>query len=119
MKCDDNTLTPEHALYQWGQYYVEAGATIGKHMDETPKHPGYLAAAGFTNIKVEVKKWASNTWPANRQDREIGMWMRENIAGPGGIEGISMALFTRGKKQQWKTLFLLVLLAAAPVSKYS
>ena len=38
-------------------------------------------------------KWPSNTWPKDKKLKELGLWGLENVSG--GLEGLSLALFTR------------------------
>jgi hypothetical protein len=49
---------------------------------------------GFVNI-VETKfKWPVNSWPREKKFKLLGAWSYENMNG--GIEGFTMAPFTRG-----------------------
>jgi hypothetical protein len=63
-------------------------------LDKVKDYKDILAERGFSNVKEDIYKWPSNTWPRDPKFKEIGMWTLANI--DAGVEGISMALLTRG-----------------------
>jgi hypothetical protein len=48
---------------------------------------------GYINISENQAKWPVNTWPREKKFKVLGAWSYQNISG--GIEGFSMAPFTR------------------------
>ncbi|RDW76174.1 hypothetical protein BP5796_06995 [Coleophoma crateriformis] len=93
-QCDDDTLLPEHYLWQWSNYMLEAAKILGRSLDIPSSYKELAEEAGFINVEAKMFKWAQNTWPKESNAKELGMWELENATG--GLEGISMALFTRG-----------------------
>ncbi|KAK4222599.1 methyltransferase domain-containing protein [Podospora fimiseda] len=90
---DDNTLTPDTALYKAMDLLGQA-ATIANHafidLGELRK---ILIETGFEDV-VEIKyKWPSNMWPKDKKHKEIGLWNGENVGS--GLEGFLMAALTR------------------------
>ena len=53
-----------------------------------------VEAAGFEDVVQQQFMWPENTWPKDKKLKEIGQWTLANM--DGGLEDISMALFTRG-----------------------
>lgn len=52
-----------------------------------------MEEAGFVNVTEVHHKWPINTWPADKHEKYIGLWARENLLE--GLESISMAPMTR------------------------
>ncbi|KAG0652168.1 putative methyltransferase [Hyphodiscus hymeniophilus] len=90
---DDGTLTPDHALYQWSEFMIEASTKAGKPINFSAQFEQLMKDAGFVNVKAKALKWPSNGWPKNKKEKTLGLWQGENLAY--GIEGFSLALFTR------------------------
>jgi hypothetical protein len=105
-KSDDGTLTPDHALYQWSEYMLEASTKAGKPLNYSSQFESLLKDAGFVNVKGKALKWPSNSWPKNKTEKTLGFWQNENLVY--GIEGFSLALFTRilGWKKEEVDVFL-------------
>ena len=53
-----------------------------------------MQAAGFVDIEERIYKWPQNWWPKDPKYKEIGMWTLANL--DDGLEGLSLAYFTRG-----------------------
>ena len=92
-RSDDETLTPDHALYQWSEFMLEASTKAGKPIDLSAQFEQLMKEAGFVNINAKTLKWPSNSWPRNNPEKTLGMWQGENLAN--GVEGFTLALFTR------------------------
>jgi hypothetical protein len=60
---------------------------------------GRLRDAGFVHVTERVWKVPIGTWPRDRRLKTIGLYNRSVIAD--GLQGVSMAAFTRGLK--WST----------------
>lgn len=65
----------------------------GRGADTAVHYKQQLADAGFTNINQTIYRWPQNRWPKDKKFKELGMWVLEDLGG--GLEGLSLALFTR------------------------
>jgi hypothetical protein len=52
--------------------------------------------AGFIDVVEKHFYWPPNIWPRDKKNKLIGVWAPQNMLD--GIEGMSMALLTRGLK---------------------
>ncbi|KAH6708972.1 S-adenosyl-L-methionine-dependent methyltransferase [Leptodontidium sp. MPI-SDFR-AT-0119] len=93
-RCDDDTMPPSTALAGFGNLYLEASQKVGRPTDSATRYKKQLEDAGFVNVKEVVYKWPQSAWPRDAKFRELGLWTMENWVG--GLEGLSMAFFTRG-----------------------
>ncbi|KAF4978209.1 hypothetical protein FZEAL_5370 [Fusarium zealandicum] len=93
MECDDNTLDKNSELYRLGDLLMEASAAAGRLNNEAPKYKSYLEKAGFVDVVEKRYKWPLNQWPKDKHYKELGAWTFDNL--DKGMEGFSMALFTR------------------------
>lgn len=60
-----------------------------------PRHySAMMRTAGFVNCTDRNFKWPTNNWPRDLRYKEIGMFALAAL--DGGIEGLLMALLTRG-----------------------
>jgi hypothetical protein len=73
---------------------VQGSTALGRSLTEPLYHRDRLQDAGFTNIEQRLYKWPTNSWPRDKKHKEIGLWTLANI--DRGLEGISMAVLTRG-----------------------
>ncbi len=94
MRADDNSWPKDSALWKWNECLLEAGAKLGRPLDIVQQYRGHLENVGFVNVKEDIYRWPSNMWPRDMKFKELGAWNLENITS--GIEGMTMALFTRG-----------------------
>ncbi|KAL3426807.1 methyltransferase domain-containing protein [Phlyctema vagabunda] len=90
---DDNSFPPESTLKKWSDLIVEGFAKIGRDLASAINNKGLVEAAGFANVTEVKYKWPLNRWGADPKAKELGMWAHENLSG--GIDGISLAVFTR------------------------
>jgi hypothetical protein len=107
LRCDNDSAPPESPLMQWSSYMMEAAHNLGIELDASNEFPTLLAAAGFTDIRSETHAWPINRWPKDPMMKERGMWAMENFWQ--GLQGFSMALFTRGL--DWKPAEVEVMLS--------
>lgn len=94
MRCDDDSWPADSALRKWNEYLLEAGAKLRRPLDICQHYKKLLTDAGFDSVKEDIYKWPSNQWPKEAKFKELGAWNLVNI--DSGIEGMTMALFTRG-----------------------
>ena len=67
---------------------------LGRPYQDVTTYKDLMADIGFVNISENKVKWPVSTWPKEKKFKVLGAWSYENISG--GIEGFSMAPFTRG-----------------------
>ncbi|KAM0421281.1 hypothetical protein ACHAPT_011003 [Fusarium lateritium] len=91
---DDDTLTPDHALFQSMKHLGEAAAKSGRPFIDLNTLRALLEKAGFEDVQEHKFKWPSNTWPRDAKFKELGAWNHENMIA--GLQGFLMAALTRG-----------------------
>ncbi|KAK1962823.1 methyltransferase domain-containing protein [Colletotrichum sublineola] len=91
--CDDGTLTEESPLMKWTLLIAEACDRRGRSVRIGSQFPRLLEEAGFEDISVTNIKFPVSPWPKDPKLRLIGEWTQASLFP--GIEGISLALFTR------------------------
>ena len=52
-----------------------------------------MQEAGFVNVQTTIYKCPINTWPKGKKEKMLGLWSLANMLD--GLEGFTMALFTR------------------------
>jgi hypothetical protein len=119
--CDDGTLPEDSALWKWSHFMMEAAEKFHRGIDSATRYKEYLEELGFTDVVETKHKWPQNTWPKDKKYKElgtfdplhdlpylvtlyqgvlywansqVGMWTVENMTT--GLQGLSLALFTRG-----------------------
>ncbi|KAK1755439.1 S-adenosyl-L-methionine-dependent methyltransferase [Echria macrotheca] len=92
--CDDDTFRDGTPLKQWSDHMLAASYNLQRPLDSAKSYAKQMADVGFVNVTEKKFKWPGNGWPKDRKHKELGVWSYENIAG--GLQGLSMALFTRG-----------------------
>ncbi|RDW73611.1 S-adenosyl-L-methionine-dependent methyltransferase-5 [Coleophoma crateriformis] len=95
--ADDGTLSKESALARWSDLMLKASLSLNRSLESAKMYRKLLEGAGFTDLEETEYKWPQNRWPRGKRFKELGMWTLENIST--GLEGLSLALFTRGL--QW------------------
>ncbi len=94
IQCDDGTMPPDSALIRWSNFMEDGTAKLGRKVNQSQFYGGWLEAAGFVDITTHVFKWPTNRWPRDKKYKELGMWSL--AAADPGLEGLSLAVFTRG-----------------------
>jgi SAM-dependent methyltransferase len=107
LRCDDNTAPPDSPTMRWSSYMMEGAHNLGVDLDASNSFPTLLMAAGFRDIRSETHAWPINRWPKAQEMKERGMWVLQNFLQ--GLQGFSMAFFTRGLG--WKPAEVEVLLS--------
>jgi len=93
-RSDDGTLKPDMPLHKWSALFVEASAKLGRRMDKVPEYKSMMEEAGFEDVTEHQLKWPINPWPRDPHYKELGQRTLANL--DGGLEGLAMALFSRG-----------------------
>ncbi|KAI5805350.1 S-adenosyl-L-methionine-dependent methyltransferase [Peziza echinospora] len=93
-ECDDGTMPLDSAIYRWSKHCVESSRLSGKSMEICQHIPQWLDQTGYTNIMERVVKTPmGGSWCETEKERELGKWNAVNLME--GLEGFSLALFTR------------------------
>jgi len=90
--CDDETLPENSPLVKWNRLLLEASQKLGAPINSALKYEEQLKQAGFVNIVKHEFKWPMNSWPKDRHYKDLSHWVYESVGG--GIEGLSLMLFT-------------------------
>lgn len=90
---DDNTLSPDDAIYKWSELMIEASGRLNQCLNKPSSYAQWMREAGFINVQCQVFKWPTNPWPRDKKHKTLGLWSLANTLD--GIEGFSMAYFTR------------------------
>jgi hypothetical protein len=93
---DDGTLNPELELAKLGHLFCETSSMMGRPIDVPLKYKKMMEKAGFECIVERHFKWPLNSWPKDGYYKEIGAWTFANL--DSGLEGLTLALFTRALK---------------------
>ncbi|EAA30855.1 hypothetical protein NCU05831 [Neurospora crassa OR74A] len=74
--CLDDTMPPDTAMYQWGEIWSEIGRKTGLvvNMVDSGCMDAGIKEAGFTNIEVEDLLAPVSPWPADKRQKEIGLF---------------------------------------------
>ncbi|KAI9797456.1 MAG: hypothetical protein M1833_005496 [Piccolia ochrophora] len=95
-RCDDGSLKPDHAVARWIKLITQACHEVGRDPSPGPQLEGWVRDAGFTEIHSHTFKIPIGRWPKNPRLKTVGAWDLLQILE--GLEGFSMALFTRTLK---------------------
>ncbi|KAH8885354.1 S-adenosyl-L-methionine-dependent methyltransferase [Thozetella sp. PMI_491] len=91
---DDGTLKPEQALQRSMALLGEAAAKSNHAFVDLASLKTLLTEAGFEDVTEVRYKWALNTWPRDKKNKELGLWNNVNMHQ--GMSGFLMAALTRG-----------------------
>ena len=91
--CDDGSFKPDDPLVEWQDLINKAAEISGRIIATGPTFKSGLARAGFEDIHEKIVKAPCGLWPADKKEKEIGLYQREMMVE--GLEGMSIALFTR------------------------
>ncbi|KAM0228040.1 hypothetical protein ACHAPO_011068 [Fusarium lateritium] len=90
---DDGTVSKDSAVYKWSKLMNEAATKLGSALDSALTYKDQLIKAGFANVVETPYKWPMNSWPQDKKLKELGAWGNVNLVG--GVQGLSLALFTK------------------------
>lgn len=102
---DDGSLAEDSFLARMSRMTVEAASNLGRRIDLSPSYGRMLEEAGFVDVVSRRFKWPSNMWPRDKRYKEMGRWNFANI--DPGLEGLTLALFTRGLEMTKEDTMLL------------
>ncbi|KAK0711774.1 S-adenosyl-L-methionine-dependent methyltransferase [Lasiosphaeris hirsuta] len=90
--CDDGSLPADSATSKWLTEFRRLARPLG--FDISPKLPGMLKEAGFTDVEFRQRVVPCGTWPKDPALKEIGRWFQIQFLEM-ALESYSLALFTR------------------------
>ena len=94
LNCDDDSFSEDGALYKWSYYMIEAAQKLQRPLDAAKTHKQRLEESGFVDVHQVLHKWPQNSWAKQPKYKELGAWTMVNMLE--GLQGLSMAPFTRG-----------------------
>lgn len=80
-------------LERWGELLIEAAKVAGRPIGCCEFFKEWLENVGFVDIQQQVFVWPTNPWPKSDDEKTLGKWNLLNVTD--GLEGFSLALFTR------------------------
>lgn len=92
-RSDDNTLPVDSYFARWANELFKAMDKAGRDMRVNPNMCNMLREQGFVNVREQKFKLYHNPWLTGGTEEAIGRWF--NLALTHGLQGISMAPFTR------------------------
>jgi ubiquinone/menaquinone biosynthesis C-methylase UbiE len=92
MRSDDGTLDGT-ALDEWQTNIIAGLKTTGRNLSDSTNWGKYMADAGFVDIVEQRYYWGTNPWVRGKKEKIQAAWTTQNLLE--GIDGMSMALFTR------------------------
>jgi hypothetical protein len=54
---------------------LQAAEIAGRPIDSAKSYKSQLETAGFINVKEVIYEWPQNTWPEERELKELGMFI--------------------------------------------
>ena len=107
LQSDDGSSekSPMHNLYI--KLLCQSSTDYGKPVPRHDQYKAWLEEAGFVDVKEYCFKIPVNTWPKNKQLKEVGKYQLINYTE--GCEGLCIGLFTR--VLHWQPSEVQVLLA--------
>jgi len=90
---DDGSVAKSQMHLLYTTKIIEAAERYGKPVPVHSEYRQWIEDAGFVDIKEYFFKIPVNTWPKNKQLKEVGKYQLINYTE--GYEGIGIGLFTR------------------------
>ncbi|MCJ1393219.1 hypothetical protein MMC18_006091 [Xylographa bjoerkii] len=107
LASDDDSLSKSPMHLMFCTLVIDASEQYGKPVPRHTQYKGWLEAAGFVDVREYLFKIPVNTWPKNKQLKEVGKYQLLNYTE--GYEAIGIGLFTRSLN--WQPAEFQVLLA--------
>ncbi|KAF4835779.1 Secondary metabolism regulator LAE1 [Colletotrichum tropicale] len=91
--CDDDTIAKDAPVSKWSNLIVEAAEKVGRSIKIGHQFPRLLQEAGFEEVTTTKFKAPLSPWPKDPKWKEVGELVQASLLG--GLEGLSLAIFTR------------------------
>jgi len=77
-QSDDGSVTEDSPMGQWSKVFWEGGKKFGRtfRIVEDNIQKKYMEEAGFVDIEVRDFKCPIGTWPKDRRQKEMGMYVK-------------------------------------------
>lgn len=92
LQCEDGSLPEGSNMARWVDLVLSGLRASGREI-LTKEHAAELTKVGFERTKYDPVNIPVGAWPADKSGKELGLLMRHHMLE--GVEGISLALFTR------------------------
>jgi len=92
-RCDDDSMKGT-VLWEWNENMMKAAEKLGRPWTNAQKYAQWMEELGFEDVHEVVYQWPNSPWPKGRRMKELSMWVQQDFLD--GLQGLSMALFTRG-----------------------
>ena len=92
MLADDESMKGT-AIQEWNDKFVLACDRMGRSSAQTRKYKDWMTQFGFERVHESVFKWPINSWPKDKEFKEMGRWNLINMLE--GLDGFTMRLFTK------------------------
>ena len=93
LKSDDGSDAKSPMHHHFLDLLREASGEYGRPIPVHSEYKTWFEEAGFVDIKEYAFKMPVNSWPKNKQLKEVGKYQQLNYLE--GYEGIGIGLFTR------------------------
>lgn len=93
MRAIDDTLNGTN-MQHWQMSTIEAAGKMGTSWKRSGNYVKYFEDAGFVDVVENHFQWPTNTWPKGERMKTLGRYWQEDLSR--GLEGLSMAVLTRG-----------------------
>jgi len=91
--CIDDSMKGT-ALQEWTDQVCLGAENLGRIVTNSKNYGRYMEEIGFVDIVERHFYWPLNPWPRGKREKLISMWTQQNLLD--GVQGMSMALLTRG-----------------------
>ncbi|MBE3049735.1 hypothetical protein IMZ48_46015 [Candidatus Bathyarchaeota archaeon] len=91
--CDDDSMEGTQ-IERCGELFVEASVAMSRPMNAAPTYKHLMRKVGFEYGVERQLKWPIGPWAKDKHFKDVGHWCREIL--DIGLEGLLMALLTRG-----------------------
>jgi hypothetical protein len=93
MRCIDDSMKGT-ALERWIEAFTVGTRNLGKDFGRTPLYSKYFIEIGFVDVQEKHLAWPLGSWASDQKMKMLGAWCKQNVLE--GIQGLTMAIFTRG-----------------------
>ena len=78
-RCADGTLD-NTTLIDWCYRTLEGSTKVGRTWADPMKYKKLMEDVGFVEVIEKRLKWPLNAWPKDPKLKELGMWVRVDVA---------------------------------------
>jgi hypothetical protein len=91
-RCFDDTDIST-TLRKWSDLMISGAEKLGKNVTDAPNYKRYFQEVGFVDVVEKKFQWPMNPWPKGKYYKTLGRGYNQDLHE--GLEGITMAIFTR------------------------